>query len=101
MNDYFKNIIGASLSEPHLDELAGALLWYIYIYIYICIYIYVYICIYIFVYICIYIFVYICIYIFVSMGSPFVETAEGTRTCFSNADLQKRAREKKSCFRMR
>ena len=24
-------IIGASLSEPHLDELAGAFLWYIYI----------------------------------------------------------------------
>ena len=39
------NIIGASLSEPLLDELAGAFLWYIYIYIY--------------------------IYIFVSMGSPF------------------------------
>ena len=36
-------IIGASLSEPLLDELAGAFLWYIYIYI----------------------------YIFVSMGSPF------------------------------
>ena len=27
-------IIGASLSEPLLDELAGAFLWYIYIYIY-------------------------------------------------------------------
>ena len=26
-------IIGASLSEPLLDELAGAFLWYIYIYI--------------------------------------------------------------------
>ena len=25
------DIIGASLSEPHLDELAGAFLWYIYI----------------------------------------------------------------------
>ena len=24
------DIIGASLSEPHLDELAGAFLWYIY-----------------------------------------------------------------------
>ena len=36
-------IIGASLSEPLLDELAGAMFWYIYIYI----------------------------YIFVSMGSPF------------------------------
>ena len=24
-------IIGASLSEPHLDELAGELFWYIYI----------------------------------------------------------------------
>ena len=41
-------IIGASLSEPLLDELAGAFLWYIYIYIY-----------------------YIYIIIFVSMGSPF------------------------------
>ena len=29
------SIIGASLSEPLLDELAGAFLWYIYIYIYI------------------------------------------------------------------
>ena len=39
-------IIGASLSEPLLDELAGAMFWYnIYVYIY--------------------------IYIFVSMGSPF------------------------------
>ena len=28
------SLIGASLSEPHLDELAGAFLWYIYIYIY-------------------------------------------------------------------
>ena len=28
------NIIGASLSEPLLDELAGAFLWYIYIYLY-------------------------------------------------------------------
>ena len=27
-------IIGASLSEPLLDELAGAFLWYIYIYLY-------------------------------------------------------------------
>ena len=27
--------IGASLSEPHLDELAGAFLWYIYIYIFV------------------------------------------------------------------
>ena len=27
-------IIGSNLSEPHLDELAGAFLWYIYIYIY-------------------------------------------------------------------
>ena len=27
-------IIGASLSEPLLDELAGAMFWYIYIYIY-------------------------------------------------------------------
>ena len=35
-------IIGASLSEPLLDELAGALFWYIYIYIYIIIYIYLY-----------------------------------------------------------
>ena len=26
-------LVGASLSEPHLDELAGAFLWYIYIYI--------------------------------------------------------------------
>ena len=26
-----KELIGASLSEPHLDELAGTLLWYIYI----------------------------------------------------------------------
>ena len=34
-------IIGASLSEPLLDELAGAFLWYIYIYIYI-LYIYLY-----------------------------------------------------------
>ena len=42
-----KLLIGASLSEPLLDELAGAFLWYIYKYIYI----------------------YICI--FVSMGSPF------------------------------
>ena len=24
-------IIGASLSEPHLDELAGALFWYIFV----------------------------------------------------------------------
>ena len=24
-------VIGGSLSEPHLDELAGAFLWYIYI----------------------------------------------------------------------
>ena len=39
----FRLVIGASLSEPLLDELAGAFLWYIYIYI----------------------------YIFVSMGSPF------------------------------
>ena len=31
-------LIGASLSEPHLDELAGALFWYIYIYIYIYLY---------------------------------------------------------------
>ena len=31
-------IIGASLSEPLLDELAGALFWYIYIYIYIYLY---------------------------------------------------------------
>ena len=28
-----ESIIGASFSEPHLDELAGAFLWYIYIYI--------------------------------------------------------------------
>ena len=28
------HIIGASLSEPHLDEMAGAFLWYIYIYLY-------------------------------------------------------------------
>ena len=28
------SIIGASLREPHLDELAGAFLWYIYIYNY-------------------------------------------------------------------
>ena len=35
-------IIGASLSEPLLDELAGALFWYIIIYIYIYIYIYLY-----------------------------------------------------------
>ena len=34
-------LIGASLSEPHLDELAGELFWYIYIYMYI----YIYICI--------------------------------------------------------
>ena len=34
-------VIGASLSEPHLDELAGAFLWYIYI-IMTCIYIYLY-----------------------------------------------------------
>ena len=27
-------LIGASLSEPLLDELAGAFLWYIYIYLY-------------------------------------------------------------------
>ena len=27
-------LIGASLSEPLLDELAGALFWYIYIYLY-------------------------------------------------------------------
>ena len=27
-------VVGASLSEPLLDELAGAFLWYIYIYIY-------------------------------------------------------------------
>ena len=27
-------IIGASLSDPLLDELAGAFLWYIYIYLY-------------------------------------------------------------------
>ena len=33
-------LIGASLSEPLLDELAGAFLWYIYIYIYIYIYLY-------------------------------------------------------------
>ena len=32
------SIIGASLSEPLLDELAGAFLWYIYIYIYIYLY---------------------------------------------------------------
>ena len=36
------DIIGASLSEPLLDELAGALFWYIYIYIYIYYYIYLY-----------------------------------------------------------
>ena len=35
-----KRLIGASLSEPLLDELAGAFLWYIYIYIYIYIYLY-------------------------------------------------------------
>ena len=29
---YVQRIIGASLSEPHLDELAGALFWYIYMY---------------------------------------------------------------------
>ena len=29
------SIIGASLSEPLLDELAGAFLWYIYIYIFV------------------------------------------------------------------
>ena len=28
-------IIGASLSEPLLDELAGAMFWYIYIYIFV------------------------------------------------------------------
>ena len=28
------DLIGASLSEPLLDELAGAFLWYIYIYLY-------------------------------------------------------------------
>ena len=34
-------IIGASLSEPLLDELAGAMFWYIYmVYIYIYIYLY-------------------------------------------------------------
>ena len=38
-------IIGASLSEPLLDELAGAFLWYIYIFLwYIYIYIYLYPC---------------------------------------------------------
>ena len=26
-----KLVIGASLSEPHLDELAGAFLWYIFV----------------------------------------------------------------------
>ena len=40
-----RTIIGASLSEPLLDELAGAMFWYIYIYIYIYNYIYIYICI--------------------------------------------------------
>ena len=30
----FFMLIGANLSEPHLDELAGALFWYIYIYLY-------------------------------------------------------------------
>ena len=32
---YYIIIIGASLSEPLLDELAGAFLWYIYIYIFV------------------------------------------------------------------
>ena len=30
---FYNVIVGASLSEPLLDELAGAFLWYIYIYI--------------------------------------------------------------------
>ena len=33
--NYMAYIIGASLSEPLLDELAGAFLWYIYIYIFV------------------------------------------------------------------
>ena len=47
---YIIIIIGASLSEPLLDELAGAFLWYIYIYIFIYIFIYIYIYIYIYLY---------------------------------------------------
>ena len=35
INTCSKRLIGASLSEPHLDELAGAFLWYIHVYIYI------------------------------------------------------------------
>ena len=45
------HVIGASLSEPLLDELAGAFLRYIYIYnIYNYIFIYIYIYIYIYLY---------------------------------------------------
>ena len=70
----------ASLSEPQLDELAGAFLWYIYIYrLYIIVeqsephtyrtaeknlrHIYIYIYIYDFLYIYIYIYIYMYIYI--------------------------------------